>query len=272
MSRVFNLNNYVHTPHSAVYDTLSAFTIGAWIFPTSFGSGGADNNPLFIVKDPANFLNSNDGTGFYLEAPSSPFTSYTLQGSVVTTGNAANTLGSTTVPINQWAFVTMTYSNSSNQVRLFFNGTEISYFAGNPVTGTGSVANNSADGWYFGDDGQFANDGLIGRIAEVAIWNAVLTGAQIAAAAASTSGLSGIASGNLVGYWHLCGTASPEPDSSGNGNNAALGFFSGGNPTQGPDSPGFNCAGGPGPSVTVLTADFNPQQARSVVHLTATVT
>lgn len=56
---------------------------------------------------------------------------------------------------------------------------------------------------------------LDGRVAEVALWNIALSGAEIASIVAGASPISVQASA-LVGYWPLCGTADPEPDVDGN--------------------------------------------------------
>lgn len=262
MSRVFNRNNYVHTPANAVYNGMQKATIGMWVFPTSLNPAG---NPVLISKDP----NNSGAIYFYLDS-STPFTTASLQGGIATTGNSATAISNQTIPLNTWSYVTLVYDlTTDKKIHLFINGVETTYLQ--QVAGTGTLASDSADGFYIGDD-TFSNDGLVGKIAEVAVWNTVLSGSQISAAAVSTTGVSSIASANLVGYWHLCGTASPEPDSSGNGDSGVLGFVSGSNPTQGPDSPGFNCAGGPVASTTTLTADHNPQQALTTVNLTATVT
>lgn len=57
-----------------------------------------------------------------------------------------------------------------------------------------------------------------GRIAEVAIWKGViLSGANVASLYNSGSGAAAttVQSGNLSYYWQLCGTASPEPATTG---------------------------------------------------------
>jgi hypothetical protein len=52
---------------------------------------------------------------------------------------------------------------------------------------------------------------LDGRLAEVAIYNAALTAGQVATLATGVPA-STVQAANLVGYWPLCGKASPEPD------------------------------------------------------------
>jgi len=60
-----------------------------------------------------------------------------------------------------------------------------------------------------------------GRIAEVAVWNIALSDTEIAALAAGYPA-SMIQAASLKGYWQIQGTASPEPDTSGNGNSATI--------------------------------------------------
>lgn len=106
-----------------------------------------------------------------------------------------------------------------------------------------SPVNDSGDGYYIGNDtfGTSAGtDGnMDGDIAEVVIFpNVVLTPTQVMNLFSSTTGVPG-GFPSEAAYWHLCGTASPEPDSSGNGLNAVLSIVP---PTTGPDSPGFACS------------------------------
>lgn len=60
-----------------------------------------------------------------------------------------------------------------------------------------------------------------GRLAEIAIWNVSLSATEVAALAAGYPA-SGIQAANLRGYWQLKGESSPEPDTSGNSNNATI--------------------------------------------------
>ena len=59
-----------------------------------------------------------------------------------------------------------------------------------------------------GEDMTGAQD-FTGRIAEVAIWNAALNSSQITSYIAGTAA-SGIAAANLIGYWPLSASASPQ--------------------------------------------------------------
>ena len=239
MSRVFSSantganENYVHTPASAVYNNLGAFTYSAWVYPTASPDGDFST---IIVKDP---------TGAF-----SPFIEFEGNGTTTLTAAVTNAGGVTfavstsndLLALNTWANVIATFDiNGDRKIHLYVNGVEINYAVQDPLP-AGAQSDNSADGFYFGND--TFDDGWDGNLAELAVWNTVLTGPQITAVAASTTGVASIQPANLVGYWHLCGTASPEPDVSGNGNDGVLSTNA---PTQGANSPGFGCGSMPLP-------------------------
>jgi Concanavalin A-like lectin/glucanases superfamily len=223
---------YIRTPASAVYNNLNKGTIACWVFATNNSLG------FLVIKNP-----SSSSTPLAL----------TIQNGRALEGQLAINLGGPAeidsisnelVPLNTWAHVAMTWNVSAGgdgRVHLFLNGTECSY-AGFSF-GHGAVWDDSTDGYYFGND--TLNHGLSGSLAEVGVWNTVLTGPQIAAAAASTTGVGSIAPSNLVGYWHLCGLASPEPDSSGNGNNGTVNGSP--VPATGTASPGYGLCVVPAP-------------------------
>lgn len=141
------------------------------------------------------------------------------------------------IPLNEFTHVAMTWSSADGTVRLYINGVQATYSDQTVST----ELDDSAEGYEIGTDG-FGDD-TTGAVAEVAIGNTVLSGVQIAALAASTDGAVDVFGASLIGYWHLCGEDSPEPDASGNGNDGVL---SDPPPTQGEDSPGWTC--GPAPT------------------------
>lgn len=221
MSRIFSGTSYIHTPANAVYNNLQTLTLAAWIFPTN----GSINPGVIIVKDPATSYAA------VLQVQNTGGT-FRLAGQV--NGATGNSLATSTaaIPINTWTHVLMTFSWSGDKkVHLYINGVEVTYAT--QTTATGVSANDSGSGWFIGDDA--LGEGIVGDVAEVAVWNEVLSGANITAIAASTVGASSIDSAHLVGYWHLCGITSPEPDATANGDSGTLV----GGPTGGPDSPGY---------------------------------
>lgn len=133
--------------------------------------------------------------------------------------------------LNTWSHVAATWNSGGDGVpRLYINGVEVTYSGQQRISKTAPTG-DQGDGWWMGSDG-FGDD-WEGNIAEVAIYSTALSSLAVAALAAATTG----ATGSPVGYWHLCGTASPEPDSSGNGNDGVLSVPS---PTAGGNSPGYS--------------------------------
>jgi hypothetical protein len=209
-SRVFDGTNSIRTPASSVYNSLSQETIAFWVFPTDL-----TNQSVALVKDP----NTLSPLGPVLQ----------LQGgqiSVFLNDGGAGSVSSTTIPTSSWSYILVTINYSlapANTVRIYKNGIEVSYSSTN-TGGSGTPSDDSGDGfWIAGAAFTFGTgQGLVGSMAELAVWNTVLSGAQITAAAASTTGIASIQSANLVGYWHLCGLTNPELDATANGNNGAL--------------------------------------------------
>jgi hypothetical protein len=156
--------------------------------------------------------------------------------------------GSNTAPgamsLNTWTHVAMTYNDITDRlVHLYVNGVEVSPVASSSPPG--------AEGYDTGVSRTIGNDVISeffqGRLAELRLYNIALSGAQIAAVAADTTGnpnVSGLAA-NLVAYLHLCGLTSPEPDASGNGN---VGILTG--TGTGTASPGYGgCSAPPSSSL-----------------------
>jgi len=145
------------------------------------------------------------------------------------------------ISVDAWHHIAVTFDSTGDRLaRIYLDGVETTYTT--QTAGAGAEPDDSGSGWFFGGD--TGGDSVDASIAEVAIWNTVLTPAQIATLASSTTGADSVARANLVGYWHLCGISSPEPDSSGNNNSATLGAHT---PAAGADGPGFVCAVAPTP-------------------------
>lgn len=263
MSRVFSSaqnTEVLITPSAAIYNNLSAFTYAAWVYPTGYGG---NNTGVIITKDPQGY-GGGDAIVLYItgdaDLPHSP--AGALSGIVFD----AVSLSNTSIPLNSWTHIAMTRDFAGDKkVHLFINGTEVAYNSPYPIVGADNPG-DAALGFYIGND-LFANlntSAFDGNIAEVAVWNTVLSGAQILAAATSTNGVAGVASANLVGYWHLCGTLSPEPDATGNGNAAVLSAIP---PTQGSDSPGNACTSALAVVLTSGTGVFKKSIVKSSLGL-----
>ena len=221
------------TPESPVYNNIPAFTLAAWVKPA--GPGGNNFGTLFTV-DPANsyaiwFGFAGDG-------------SLGLEAEVLMTVSHAqyNTVAALTPGV--WQHVAMTFESLGDLTpHVYINGVEDT--GGTSAPGVGLIDDNSGGGWYIGGD--TFGDGWDGLIAESVIYGSALNAGEIAALAASSTG----ATGNPVGYWHLCGTASPEPDSSGNDDPGTLSAVP---PVNGnANSPGYSACGGSPPETVTFT-------------------
>lgn len=224
MSRLFDGtgNQYITTPASAVYNNLTKETLAGWFYITAYS--GIDSSGPLIVKDPNGIANGLYETNL---TPATASFQYSSQAKIAISNN------SNTLPLATWFHLAATWDSTTGAKKglIYINGVEVSGYSAQQA---GTLANSdSADGYYFGSD--TLGDNYTGYMAELAVWNKALSGAEVAALAASTTGAAGVAAANLVGYWHLLGTTSPEPDSTSNGNVGTL--F--GSPTQGPNSPGY---------------------------------
>ena len=122
--------------------------------------------------------------------------------------NFAGFVSNEAVPLNTWTHVAFCWDQVSGVMHGYINGIEVTY--SQHVNSTNPPAADSGGNLWIGDD--VFSGTFNGNIAEVAIWNTVLTPTQLVALVASTNGASSIQSANLVAYYHLCGTLSPEPD------------------------------------------------------------
>jgi hypothetical protein len=181
-----NLDQYVliGQPVPTNLQIQSAITLSAWIYPTAiptdYGSGalgliagsqednvygGAtiffdgrvnpDGNPNNV---PAGHIQFNLGNG----------TNWALQDT------------ETQVPLNQWTLITATAA-SGGSGHVYYNGVlQPSNSGNNPTTWTGVVSYPSGDAFQIGQEVN-ENRPFVGLINDVAIYNAVLTPAQITA-------------------------------------------------------------------------------------------
>ena len=223
MSRVFH-----HTPAGSYCDNVStlltpstsSYTYSAWIFPTAFGgsSWGA-------------IISSVGGNAMDFRAKANGV----LDGITTTSGKTTSGAisANNTIVLNQWQYVTYTYNSTTMISSLFVNGVEVSYASRTTGSGVSAqtmapmVGNSTTTGTITGFDG---------AIDSVAIWNVILSPAQLLAASAYRGALS-VLPGNLVAFWDLLGAASPEPETPVNTFPLTVS-----NATQGSNSPGENSA------------------------------
>lgn len=236
MSRVFDSTQVspnitlLTAPAAAAYSTLRAGTIAAWVKLTT-GAAISGRVTCKTASDTQltmslSVLLSTGTIGGSLESDDDGSTLFTSQSSTTITP------GTFTHILMSWD-----YDVGDKKIHIYKNGVEVSYsvqatLAGNPVS-------DLASSFFIGSRNSInASNGFNGNIAEVAVWNTKLSGAQITALAASTTGAAAVATLNLVAYWHICGLNSPEPEVV-SGNSAVL---SANPPIPGVDSPGFNCS------------------------------
>jgi hypothetical protein len=116
-----------------------------------------------------------------------------------------------TIPLGVWTHIAATWNSAGDgKVRLYINGVECTY-----TLHTASVdIDASTGGWMLGKD-PYGNAGTEQQ-KQTAVFNHALSAAQVAALAALSNSVAGIADKNLVAYWPLT-SANPEPDFSGYG-------------------------------------------------------
>lgn len=121
-----------------------------------------------------------------------------------------------TVQLDTWHHAAATFADSDGNIAVYKDGTDkvTDGSAANPTT-----MNDTTLGCrnYSGSYEKFHSGGM----AEVGIWDAVLTDAEVAALARGVPPWK-VRPQSLVAYWPLWGVHDPEIDLSGNGNNLTL--------------------------------------------------
>src|SRR5574341_872763 len=150
-----------------------------------------------------------------------------------------------TLPNSVWHHYAAVYIRSTRRFQLFFDGAAMSLAQDNagfedpPWTGFPV---------YFGTRAETdITETMDGFLAEVKLWSAALTQADIASAMVGTG-----PAANLVGYWHLCGNDNPELDIINGANAVATGT------EKAENSPGFTCLNPGDPEVGKLMIPGGP--------------
>jgi len=126
-----------------------------------------------------------------------------------------NTANAGVLPTNgTWHHVLVTYDDAANEIKIYLDGSQM----GTTLTPTASIP-SSTNPLNIGRRSVDATEYWNGDLAEVAIFNRVVSSVEINALAA---GLSPSCFAGLQAYWPILGDQSPEPDLSGNGNNATV--------------------------------------------------
>ncbi len=195
MARGFNGSS--DSINTSASNTLSpsTYSMSAW-----FISNFASSYGTIIGKD-----GGGNGVNVYIKS-SKKLAVYAVTGSYDGSGSQTSRTG--------WNHVGVAI-NSGGSYSSYLNGALDS-----SGTGLSSSGANSGSITRFGDDGSGSNL-LGGRIADVAIWNGILSAAEFAALSNGARPYT-IRPSLLVGYWPLDGLQSPEPDLSGNAFNGTL--------------------------------------------------
>ena len=154
-------SDYVDVPFEVVPDEAPAYTVSAWINPEQFT--GARQVILESSGSSAMSIELAEGSG-------------NLKYSVQTTGQSVVAESNIAPAADEWHHVAVTY-DANGSTQLFLNGGQVTTFVDGPALATGSLtdtdglhvgANQSADGHFFH-----------GAIDDVAVWNRVLSGAEL---------------------------------------------------------------------------------------------
>ncbi len=198
-----NENGFQIGDVSAIDITGTALTISAWVKPSNHDS---DDNVVGKRGDDGNQIQ------YQLAMTSSGF----LLSQIGDSGNADVATGGTVVPLNVWSHVALVKNGTgSGAVKLYLNAVEDA-----SITSNRSIQNRS-ENLHLGKNTGGGWAAMTGLLAEVVIWDASLSLSEIQDLYEGAGPLS-IKTANVKGYWPLYGTASPETDLSGNGNNASI--------------------------------------------------
>ena len=199
------LNDYVRVSENSVFDLSTDLTIEAWINPVTtedarvivskWNDSGPDFSYIFKIWNTSDKisieLSENNFYGDLVFLESKGF-----------------------IPVNEWTHAAVTYN--SNEVKLFFNGSE-----DNSTTASGVIRNSIADLVIGANQyGASVIENFSGLIDEVRIWSVARTESQIKLNMYSE--LKGDETG-LVGYWRFNeGAGNIVLDQTVNGNNGLL--------------------------------------------------
>lgn len=200
---------------SAPIADLNAFTWAAWVFTESSGLGTTVGH--LFSKGPSvaaiyKRLRITGQTRLIASVTRSPVSS-----------SAQSTDGA--LSIGAWVHIAMTYSDADG-VRLYRNGLECGYASRSAGSGSATPDHGASLFLFNVPDGSMTFDG---RLAEVGLWNRVLTTGEISLLA--TRGYSPVLlRAGLAGAWRLSGIAAPEPDPVHNNNATVYGTTSANHP------------------------------------------
>jgi len=177
----------------------SGGTISAWVYYTSSVS---------LARIASKVL-TNSGWVFYFETLKLTFFAYFSGDNLKeSTGNLS---------LNTWYYVTATYdsSSASNTPSFYLNG--VAEGSSTALTPTGTYDTDVGQDFVIGNTGAVSG-GFRGNICYVQAWDRTLSNDEIIESMEKP----GSVRQNLVGYWPVLGSDSPERDLSGNGNTGTV--------------------------------------------------
>lgn len=175
-------SGYVNAKSGAAIDDLAsgAFTVSAWITPTTTGEEGTGR----IATKRPNLAGVSDAAGGWLW-----FTDGTASLGFITVGAAGAALAQQRGAANQITLgarqhVLVTYDDAGDRRgHIYVNGAEISYTTN--TAGTATPATDAAGDFLIGNNGNESRT-FNGVIEDLAVWDSVLSGAQITSLAGGT--------------------------------------------------------------------------------------
>ena len=235
MSRTFtgSSGSYLESSANLTFEATTSYTFSAWIYPTAWGSTGSIIS-VGALQYVGLFINQDGGGG-----DGKGYVTFEFEVGKLTFSNAISV--NDVLVLNEWQYLTAVFNASTGASHIYINGVELSYHSTQTHTGT----QTNTDPLFIGNDATTGSlTAFTGYIDTVAIWNVALTPTQIQAAMAY-QGTPGVLPSNLVAYWPLLGSSSPEPDSPTNTYPLTVS-----NAVQGPNSPGQQFPNPPPPPYT----------------------
>ncbi|MCI0578866.1 MAG: LamG domain-containing protein, partial [Chloroflexi bacterium] len=195
-------DDFVSVADSGDFDFNTAFTVEAWIYPTSLVSSG----DFAAIVQGANSEPPFSGGAWVLLLDNADHSDWGLSVCVPSCNSAGSGVGN--LQTNQWQHIAGVYDGS--QIAIFRNG---QFIASQPHSGDVSDVNFVLIGIWI--------ETFRGQIDEVRLWNVARSQTEI------QNDMNRLLNGNefgLVGYWRFDeGSGQAALDSTSNGNNGKLG-------------------------------------------------
>ena len=161
------INDFISVSPNSLIDNLSAFSVTAWIFPTSVLTASLGLQIVNKGNKRFSFSDSDSPSGVGTLMVKLPFS-----------GGIATTFSSAVVPVNQWSHVALTVDGAGDRkAHIYLNGQEVAYYAQPAGSGT-LVADVAPNNWFIGSyngSGRYFK----GRIDEVQLFGSALSAAAV---------------------------------------------------------------------------------------------